>query len=117
MPTENQAVEVSVADAIFHRADGSDIVLKETAICDVCGGPATDFYEGQGWTGDGSWLDARIKRRVIEVRYTCGDHSNEVGNEFCDLYGSAANAQVADTLTPAVRRTRDQRLRDEDEGD
>lgn len=83
---------------------GKPIASITSAVCDVCGGWATDLSVSGSGTSSGALTDRRVSRQLTVVVYACPDHRDEIMDSLCDEYGWASNAYGPDELATKVAR-------------
>lgn len=86
--------------------DGTPHPTVRSAICDVCGGWASNLWTTvQSSTKDDSQSDIRVSRRLEVTVYACPEHSDQVSDSLMEEFGAVFNTYEADDLAKEVDKT------------
>ena len=86
------------------KSDGSPVAFVESAVCDECGGWASEVCVSGESRAIGEMTDIRVSRRVVVICYACPDHYQMIMDRLCDTYGIASNRYDPDELALMVVR-------------
>jgi hypothetical protein len=94
---------ISVVRIDMWKGDRTPVPTVESAVCDVCGGWASQLWTtAMTTTRDDSLTDVRISRKTKVIVYACPDHSDKVEDALVDEFGSAFNRDDLDELARKV---------------
>lgn len=97
---------ISVVSIGSWSTDGEPMPSVQSAVCDYCGGWASELWTaGRSMDRGGDPLfNAKVSRTERVTVYACPTHSIQVGDQLADEFGGASNAYQADELALEIMR-------------